>query len=206
MYKKYMTILLLCNSILVGGFFCIHAIQAERILATPAFHLYLAEELAQEEKTSFQGALKRTASRQRIVDYGILQKGRDYELDDKDYEALLRIVEAEAGSEDVTGKLLVANVVLNRVNHPDFPDTVREVVFQSTNGTTQFAPVGNGRYDAVMVSDETIDAVGRAIEGEDVSEGALYFVARKYARPEKMEWFDNHLTFLFCHGGHEFFS
>ena len=34
-----------------------------------------------------------------------------YDISDKDYEVLLRIVEAEAGGEDETGKILVANVV-----------------------------------------------------------------------------------------------
>ena len=121
-------------------------------------------------------------------------------------EALLRIVEAEAGCEDEEGKLLVANVVLNRVNHKSFPDTVTEVILQKENGVTQFSPVANGRYYRVEVSEETISAVGRALTGEDISEGALYFAARKYADSDKMKWFDENLTFLFSHGGHEFFK
>ena len=51
---------------------------------------------------------------------------------------LLRIVEAEAGNEDEDGKLLVANVVLNRLNSEQFPNTVREVVFQQEKGVSQF--------------------------------------------------------------------
>ncbi len=54
---------------------------------------------------------------------------------------LERIVEAEAGGEDEDGKLLVANVVLNRVRDEAFPDTISEVVFQRTGGVTQFSPV-----------------------------------------------------------------
>jgi N-acetylmuramoyl-L-alanine amidase len=57
----------------------------------------------------------------------------------------------------------------------------------------------------VKISQETGEAVERALEGEDISEGALYFVARKYADSEKIKWFDRNLTFLFEHGGHEFF-
>jgi len=100
----------------------------------------------------------------------------------------------------------VANVVLNRMNHEKFPDTVTEVVFQQSNGVTQFSPVNNGRYWTVTVSEETMDAVERALEGEDISEGALFFAARKYADSEKMRWFDEKLKFLFVHGGHEFFT
>ena len=58
----------------------------------------------------------------------------------------------------------------------------------------------------MKVSDSTRHAVARALEGEDISQGALYFAARKYADPEKMKWFDSELTFLFQHGGHEFFK
>lgn len=129
-----------------------------------------------------------------------------YDLSDKDYEVLLRIVEAEAGGEDETGKLLVANVVLNRVESEKFPDTVEEVVFQKEGNCYQFSPVGNGRYESVCISDETYAAVDRALQGEDLSEGALYFVSEKYADPEKLEWFHQKLTLLYSHGGHNFYG
>ena len=112
----------------------------------------------------------------------------------------------EAGGEDEEGKLLVANVVLNRVASEEFPNTVTEVVFQQDNGTTQFSPVRNGRYWAVKISEETVSAVERALQGEDISRGALYFAARKYADSDNMRWFDEKLTYLFAHGGHEFFT
>ncbi len=119
---------------------------------------------------------------------------------------LERIVEAEAGGEDADGKLLVANVVLNRVRDEAFPDTITEVVFQRTGGVTQFSPVANGRYDAVTISEESKEAVERALLGEDISDGALYFVARKHADQSNVRWFDENLTLLFQHGGHEFFK
>ena len=39
------------------------------------------------------------------------ETGRIYEVSEEDYDALLRLVEAEASGEDIKGKLLVANVV-----------------------------------------------------------------------------------------------
>lgn len=128
------------------------------------------------------------------------------DLPEQEIMVLERIVEAEAGGEDADGKLLVANVVLNRVLDETFPNTVSEVVFQQSKGVTQFSPVANGRYDAVTISEESKEAVERALNGEDLSEGALYFAARKYANPKNMRWFDEHLTLLFQHGGHEFFK
>ena len=42
-------------------------------------------------------------------------------MSDEDYNTLLKIVEAEAGGEDIKGKILVANVIFNRMKSPDFP-------------------------------------------------------------------------------------
>ncbi len=159
--------------------------------------------------TFSQGGLGITGvavSGQRVVDYNVLEFHYAYELSDDEMGVLLRIVEAEAGNEDEEGKLLVANVVLNRVENDAFPDTVSGVVFQKEKGVTQFSPVSNGSYYRVEISDETVNAVGRALMGEDISQGALYFAARKYADRDKMKWFDEQLTFLFAHGGHEFFK
>jgi spore germination cell wall hydrolase CwlJ-like protein len=48
----------------------------------------------------------------------------------------------EAAKEPFEGKLAVANVVMNRVNNPQFPKTVCEVVYQKVNHTYQFSWVG----------------------------------------------------------------
>ena len=45
----------------------------------------------------------------------------------------------------------------------------------------------------------------REIE-EDLSQGALFFSARRKANPYDMEWFDRNLTWLFQYGGHEFYT
>ena len=205
MYKKYMTILLLCNAVIMITFFNIKGIELNRIIASSAFQLSI-EEFQPEESMDYMGMLTNAASGQRVVDFGLLEREFVYEVSADDYKALLRIVEAEAGCEDEKGKMLVANVVLNRVKNEKFPDTIEEVIMQQENGTTQFSPVANGRFYTVEISEEPIDVVNRALCGEDISQGALYFAARKYANPERMQWFDDCLTFLFEYGGHEFFS
>lgn len=204
MYKKYMTMLLLCNAVILVTFFNVKGIELNRVMASPAFQLSIDE--LEEESINYTGSLATAASGQRVVDFGLLEREFIYEVSADDYEALLRIVEAEAGGEDEKGKLLVANVVLNRVKNEKFPDTIEEVIMQKDKGTTQFSPVSNGRFYTVEISDETIAVVNRALCGEDISQGALYFAARKYADPGRMEWFDNCLNFLFEYGGHEFFS
>lgn len=205
MYKKYMAVLVLVNMIGVLAVLNITGLRINRIMATPAFKLELKEALTPEKQTSHGSLAQAVSSGQRVIGYEVVQKEWKYDISEEDFEVLLRIVEAEAGGEDVEGKMLVAGVVLNRVNNPSFPDTVKEVVFQRENGTAQFSPVYSGRYDRVVISEETMEAVDRVLNGEDITEGALYFAARKYADSTKMRWFDEHLTFLFAHGGHEFF-
>lgn len=123
-------------------------------------------------------------------------------LSGEDYQTLLRIVEAEAGVCDSKGKILVANVVLNRVRSGEFPNTVREVVYQPS----QFSPVSNGSINTCKVTSQTVECVKRALAGEDYSQGALYFMNRRAAGSGAASWFDGRLTFLFRHGGHEFFK
>lgn len=206
MYKKYAAVLLLVNLILLVCSFSVQGIAINRIASTEAFQLRFIEDFEQVEETSLACMAASAASGQRVVDCGVLKRPMAYELSQEDYEVLLRIVEAEAGSEDVKGRMLVAGVIMNRVDNRRFPDTVKQVVFQQEKGIAQFSPVKDGRYYHVSVSEKTVEAVTRVLYGEDLSEGALYFASRKYADPEKMRWFDRHLTLLFSYGGHEFFS
>lgn len=185
MYKKYLIIFSLYVSLL----FCFMKIFSFDVLSAEKISSYLPE----------------VSSGQRIVDYNILKKEYCYEISDEDYSSMLKIVQAEAGCEDLEGKMLVAGVIMNRVNHSKFPDSVTEVILQKEQGVYQFSPVANGTFYHAVPSEETIEAVDRVLMGEDITQGALYFAARKYASPDKMKWFDTHLTRLFQHGGHEFF-
>lgn len=121
---------------------------------------------------------------------------------DEDYQVLLRIVQAEAGICDEIGKILVANVVLNRVRSSEFPNTITKVVYQRS----QFSPVSDGSINTCKITSQTIDCVNRALAGEDYSEGALYFMNRGGSKSRSVRWFDGKLTFLFQHEQHEFFK
>ena len=150
--------------------------------------------------------LERLASLERVISYGTLEQRFCIDVSDKDLETLFKIVEAEAGGEDRKGKLLVANVVINRVKNKKFPNNVTDVVYQQKQNVAQFSPVSNGTIHTGKVTEDTTAVVDCARRGEDVSEGALFFMARKYAAPENVQWFDSNLTFLFSYGGHDFFA
>lgn len=60
-------------------------------------------------------------------------------------EVLAQLVEAEAGNQPFEGKCLVVDCILNRVESPEFPDTISEVIYQKD--PIQFSTVYNGAFD-----------------------------------------------------------
>lgn len=136
------------------------------------------------------------------TDHIVNYHGKRFAITEDDYQVLLQIVQAEAGGEDIMGKMLVANVVLNRVEVGFYGNTISEVVF----APGQFAPVASGRIFRVTPDEVTIEAVERVLNGEDYSQGALYFMCRELASKRGIRWFDNNLQFLFKYGCHEFYK
>lgn len=127
-------------------------------------------------------------------------------LTEQDYMALVRIVEAEATGEDLMGKTLVANVVLNRVNSSRFPNAIYDVVHQKIKGNAQFSPISDGRYYSVSITESSYEAVELALSGQDESNGALFFVARSLASDGAVSWFDKNLKKVLKYGVHEFYT
>ena len=127
-------------------------------------------------------------------------------LTDDDYGVLTRIVEAEVGTEDLLSRTIIANVIINRMYHSTYPNTIREVVFQNNGRVYQFSPILDGRYNKVTISQKTREAVKLAVAGYDPSSGALAFVNRQITSAKAMKWFDTHLTFVMKYGVVEFFK
>ncbi|MCI8659483.1 MAG: cell wall hydrolase [Lachnospiraceae bacterium] len=152
------------------------------------------EKLSQEESSRGPGVEEEKEDSQQVSSV--------ISYSQQDYEVLKRIVEAEAGICDTKGRILVANVVINRVRSDEFPDTITGVVYQKS----QFSPVNDGSLNSCIVTPETVEAVDRALAGEDYSQGALYFMNRVRSRSGNVSWFDRSLTFLFQHDRHEFFK
>ncbi|MBO4987768.1 MAG: cell wall hydrolase [Lachnospiraceae bacterium] len=198
-YKTGSVMILLWSFVMIFG--CIN-IREIAYAHTASNETYEEEEVSSR---SVSGELVNSTSGQRIMNVSMVDKEYVLEITPEDYENMLRIVEAEAGGEDRMGKLLVANVIINRVKDDAFPDSVTDVVFQQENGVCQFSPIRDGRFYTVSVSEETVEAVEAALLGEDCSKGALYFMARKAADKDRAAWFDRNLTKLFTYGGHEFF-
>ena len=90
---------------------------------------------------------------------------------DNDLYLLSRMISAEAGGEPYSGQVAVGAVILNRVDHPSFPDTVAGVIYQPG----AFSSVNDGNYASVTITDSARRAAQDAINGSDPTGGAIYF-------------------------------
>ena len=98
------------------------------------------------------------------------------------------------------GQIAVGNVVLNRVANEQFPDTIKDVIFD-TKYAVQFEPVSNGTvYDEPAQS--SVLAAKMVLEGARVVGDCLYFFAPALSEGT---WIVNNRTYFTTIGGHDFY-
>lgn len=83
---------------------------------------------------------------------------------------LARIISAEARGEPYVGQVAVGAVILNRIEHPSFPDTLSGVIYQ--NGA--FTAVVDGQFNE-PVADSAYNAARDALNGWDPTGGCIYY-------------------------------
>ncbi len=120
--------------------------------------------------------------------------------DQEDLYWLARIISAESRGEPLLGQIAVGNVVLNRVASSQFPNTVKDVVFDDKYAI-QFEPVANGTvYDEP--TDSAVLAAKLALEGACVVGESLYFFAPALSAGS---WIVNNRTYYTTIGCHQFY-
>ncbi len=87
-----------------------------------------------------------------------------------DLNLIARVINGEARGEPYTGQVAVGAVILNRVRHPSFPNTIAGVIYQPG----AFTAIVDGQIHAQMRSSST-KAAGDAMNGWDPSSGAIYY-------------------------------
>ena len=87
-----------------------------------------------------------------------------------DVELLAKVISAEARGESYEGQVAVGAVILNRVAHPSFPDSISGVVYQ--NGA--FSCVNDSNWYK-PVSETSKRAAIDVLNGWDPSGGAIYY-------------------------------
>ena len=87
-----------------------------------------------------------------------------------DLDLLARVISAESRGEPYEGQVAVGAVILNRMEHPSFPNTLSGVIYQPG----AFSCLYDGQIDA-PVADSAYRAAREAINGSDPSGGAIYY-------------------------------
>lgn len=94
-----------------------------------------------------------------------------------DVYLLAKLIAAEARGESYTGQVAVGAVVLNRVEHGSFPDSISGVIYQSG----AFSAVKDSNWN-VAPNATSQKAAQDAINGWDPSGGAIYYYNPKTAQ------------------------
>lgn len=87
-----------------------------------------------------------------------------------DVNLLARVVNGEARGESYEGQVAIAAVVLNRVKHSSFPNSIAGVIYQQG----AFTAVSDGQINAAMY-DSCYNAARDALNGWDPTGGAIYY-------------------------------
>lgn len=103
---------------------------------------------------------------------GTIEHGDTY-YDASDLDLLSRIISAESRGEPLAGQIAVGNVVMNRVASDRFPDTLREVIYDTTGGV-QFTPTANGQI-ALEPAAISVIAAKLVLDGADEAGECLFF-------------------------------
>lgn len=132
--------------------------------------------------------------------FDVDEKYIDNSYTSSDLEWLAKIVHAEAEGEPTVGKIAVANVVLNRKKHSDFPNSIYEVVFDKKYGV-QFTPVANGKiYN--NPSTDSYHSAKKALFGQNTVGNSLYFCNLSISTNF---WISNNRPFFTQIGRHSFY-
>lgn len=89
---------------------------------------------------------------------------------DGDVYLLARLISAEARGEPYVGQVAVGAVVLNRIDHPSFPNSLSGVIYQKG----AFSCLDDGQFDQ-PISDSAYRAAREALNGADPTGGAIYY-------------------------------
>jgi N-acetylmuramoyl-L-alanine amidase len=122
-------------------------------------------------------------------------------MTDDDLYLLAKLITAESQGEPYEGQVAVGAVVLNRVKSSQFPNTIREVIYQKN----QFSCLP--KLPKTVPTESSLQAAEDAIRGEDPSKGALFYYNPRLSSLEGLRFFATaDLTKTVEIGNHIFFK
>lgn len=112
-----------------------------------------------------------------------------------------RIIQAESGNQPLEGKIAVGTVVMNRVDSPDYPNTIYSVIFDKKYGV-QFTPAATGTVWCTP-SEESIKAAKIVLDGYRTDDDILFFMNEAIATST---WISDNCDYAFTIADHSFWS
>lgn len=126
--------------------------------------------------------------------------GNEYMGTEDELYWLSKIVHAESCGESYEGKLAVANCVLNRVKSDEYPDSIKEVIFDTKYGV-QYQPTLNGSIHQTP-DDNCTSAAKDALGGNNPIGDCLFFFNPATANNF---WISQNREFYTAIGNHHFY-
>lgn len=143
------------------------AAQAKAVQEAAAAQAKAAQEAAAKAAQEAAEAAAQAA----MVDAILAQNG----VSRQEYDLLAALIQCEAGGESYIGQVAVGNVVMNRVESSNHPNTISEVIYAAG----QFSPVRNGSLSRTLssgnISASCRQAALEAIAGSEPVGDKLYF-------------------------------
>ena len=128
---------------------------------------------------------------------GPIQHGDEF-YDEEDLYWLSHVIYAESGNQSLEGKIAVGNVVMNRLESPNFPNTIKGVLYQRN----QFSTVSNGTI-YLTPNEQSVVAAKLVLEGVNTAGDSLFFVNPKLS---PNSWASRNRTYVATIGAHAFFA
>lgn len=120
-----------------------------------------------------------------------------YEYTKEEVYLLAQCVEAEAGVNNLESQKYVTQVILNRVHSTQFPDTIKEVIYQKSGKSSQFSVAYNGAMEREVKPQTLVTVYSVIVHGTDLPDYVLFFYADYL---EEDNWVKNLNTYLECEG------
>lgn len=180
-------------------------VDTAQVMALMAEAKYLAQK-AEEEQRAIEAAIRaeeerkaaeeaqrkaaeEAAARQASSSNVTWTQEAAVSADYSEQELLAALIYCEAGNQPYEGQVAVGAVVLNRVRSGSYPNSIREVIYQSG----QFGPAGSGWLDRVLSSggytDTARQAAADALAGSNPIGECLYFGCGNYGTKIGDHWF-----------------
>lgn len=134
-----------------------------------------------------------------IIGDGLLESGETF-YNAEDLLWIARIVRHEAGNQPLDGKVAVANVIINRMNSANFPNTAEEVIFDTRSGV-QFVK-RSSKSILIEPDAQCYLAAKLALEGYETAPDCLFFASNSVA---KRCWAGRNRQVFGVIGGHTFY-